>query len=592
MNQSCFHPSPVILSLTVLSLLILVSNDISGTGKDRDIRKLNQHFIDGDNLNPWMFIPESNIREMTATENPGYLTIRENGHGQDIKGILREPIRIDDYPLPWKFHMGILQNYLGVKGLVDEQINWAFGVNLAVTYSDPSTWPTDRSKRPPDTEELQLFVVHLGNQGENYRQGLPAVKHTDMNQRDFSPEVYMIYGRGDLAPETVNGRWDFNYSWVGFANSLSGTWKRFGGPAEYSIRFTIGLSSNQSIELGVGAGHDSGWQFRQFSTPRPITGIWEIGPIISLDRWIPNVLAKKLGVNEAPMWIDSFREHHKLMKDISPEQIEILTRLKNTFQVQVPDKRFEYYVDYMHFYGSGPQNVEHLSDDFNIPGFLADMKYYIEGDVFGETYSNPGYMTLTPYGMNGGWALCPIGPGKMDVIENRKPPFEIELCFIPPGNERPWNLWWNVGLYDTEGTYHPWQPCITNIPGKAIAYSNSGAFDPKRGSYVNPNIRITPEFGPELTQEIMTARPLYMLIQIPNQYHLRVGFKAAKEDPWIFSEPFDSKDMFGKIAAFSYPALVSFQGSHVGQKGWGAGNWPYYQRFLIDYLYYRYGDSS
>jgi hypothetical protein len=580
----------VFLSLTIL-VFLFTSTRNSEAGRDLDIRKLNQHFIGGDNLDPWLFIPDENIREISATENPGYLTIRQEGRGQDIRGILKEPIRLSDYPLPWKFHMGIVQNYLGVKGLVDEQINWAIGLNLVVTYSDPSTWPADRTQRPPDTEELQIFVVHMGNQGENYRQGLPAVKHTDLNQRDYSPEVYMIYGRGDLAPTIVNGRWDLNYSWVGFEKSLSGTWKRFGGPAEYSIRFTVGLSGNQSIEVGVGAGHDSGWQFKQFGTPRPITGIWEIGPIISGDRWIPDVLASELEINKAPMWIDSFREHYKFLKKITPEQIEILDQLKQNFQVQPPDKRFEYYVDYMHFYGSGPENVEHLSDDFNIPGFLADMKYYIEGDVFGETYSNPGYMTLTSYGMNGGWALCPIGPTKMDVIENHEPPFEIELCFIPPGNERFWNLWWNVGLYDTKGTNHPWQPCITHIPGKDIAFSNSGPFDPKRGSYVNPGIKITPEFGPELTQEIMTARPLYMLIQIPNQYHLRVGFKAAKDDPWVFSKPFDSKEVFGEIAAFAYPALVSFQGDHVGGHGWGAGNWPYYQRFMIDYLYYRYGSS-
>lgn len=582
----------VLSLLTVLVACMTIEVEQAWSAEKGDIRKLSQHFIDPGEMDPWMFVPEENVREISTAENPGYLTIREAGQGRDIKGILKDPIRLSDYPLPWQFHMGIVQNYLGVKGLVDEQINWAIGVNIAVTYSDPSTWPSDRSQRPPDTQDFQLFVVHLGNQGENYRQGLPAVKHTALNQWDYSPEVYLVYGRGDLAPG-LNGKWDYQYIWVGPAGALSGTWKRMGGAAEYSIRFNVNVINPNSLQVGIGSGHDSGWQYKGFPTPKPITGIWEIGPIISLDRWIPDVLAAELEINEAPIWIDSFREHHKLLKKITPEQIEILDRLKNTFEVQTPDPRFEYYIDYMEFFGNGPENVEHLSEDFNIPGFLADMKYYIEGEAFGETHSNPGYMTITLYGMNGGWAICPImAAGKIDVLENHEPPFEIEIGFIPPDNDRPWNLWWNVGLFDEEGKMHPWQPCLEFIPGQGVGFSNSGSFDPKRGSYVNPNIKITPTFGPELTQAILTARPLYMLIQIPDQYHLRVGFKAAKDDPWIFSTAFDSTDVFGKIAAFSYPALVSFQGDHVGGHGWGAGNYPTYQKILIDYIYYRYGQSQ
>ncbi len=47
---------------------------------------------------------------------------------------------------------------------------------------------------------LQLFVVHLGNVGEIYRQGVPQVKATPLNQFDPSPEVFLVYGRGDLWP--------------------------------------------------------------------------------------------------------------------------------------------------------------------------------------------------------------------------------------------------------------------------------------------------------------------------------------------------------------------------------------------------------
>jgi hypothetical protein len=365
----------VAIGMILIPLMAISARCENENEGEKDIRNLTQHFT-GEGTAPWVFGPEENIKEISTTENPGLVTIRQNGNGQDIKGILEEPIKLADYPVPWKFHLGVLQNYLGVKGLVDEQINWAIGFNLVVTYSDPSTWPEDRNERPEDCEEFQLFVVHLGNQGENYRQGVPALKHTALNQWDYSPEAYFIYGRGDLDPK-LNGNWKYNYTWVGPEPSLSGTWKRFGGPSEYSVRFMLGLNGPQSLEVGVGSGHDSGWRYRNVSTDKPITGIWEVGPIISLDEWIPEILAEELDLEDAPLWIDSFREHHKLLKNITEDQEEILNRLKTTFEVQPPDPRFEYYIDYAVFFGNGPENVEHLSEGFDVPGLLADQKYYV-----------------------------------------------------------------------------------------------------------------------------------------------------------------------------------------------------------------------
>src|SRR5207247_2279076 len=130
------------------------------------IRKLSQHFTNpnGD-LTPWIFVPQDNIKSLSTSENPGMLTIREAGRGKDIKGILKDPIRIDEYPLPWEFHLGLVQNYLAVKGLSEKQINYATGLNLAVTFSDPSKWPKNRTELPPDSHFIQLFVVHLGSVG-------------------------------------------------------------------------------------------------------------------------------------------------------------------------------------------------------------------------------------------------------------------------------------------------------------------------------------------------------------------------------------------------------------------------------------------
>src|SRR3990172_961963 len=67
-----------------------------------DIRSLSQHFIDpkGD-LSPWVFNPKENIEILSATRHPGLLMIDDRDTGEDIKGILKEPIRIEDYPLPW-----------------------------------------------------------------------------------------------------------------------------------------------------------------------------------------------------------------------------------------------------------------------------------------------------------------------------------------------------------------------------------------------------------------------------------------------------------------------------------------------------------
>lgn len=241
------------LALSRLSL----AQEGEASKKRPDIRKLSQHFVDAKSSEPWHFEPKSNIEEVSLSEHRGLVTIRESGKGQDIKGLLKSPIRLDEYPAPWEFHLGILQNHLGQKGLSEKQINYAIGLNLAVTFSDPKTWPKDRSKPPSDLKSLQLFVVHLGSIGENYRLGIPAVRRTPLNMGDHSPEVYMFYGRGDLAP-SVNGNWKFGYSWVGPDPNEAGTWSKRGGPADTMIRFRVSLLSPMSLQIGAGYGNHPG----------------------------------------------------------------------------------------------------------------------------------------------------------------------------------------------------------------------------------------------------------------------------------------------------------------------------------------------
>ena len=556
----------------------------------RDIRTFSQQFNQSDNrIDPWIITPANNVASSSTLEHPGLLTIWEEGKGVDIKGILKDPIKFADYPPPWEFHLGIMQNYLATKGLGENQINYAIGVNVALIFSDPSTWPKDRSKVPPDTHSVQLFVVHLGNMGEVYRQGVPQVRRTELNSYDDSPEVYLAYGRGDLAPNAI-GNWKIGNAWVGIDPCVSGTQEKSGGPAESVIRFRVAMTSPTSLMIGIGFGVHPGWKLRVLDISRfgKPTGVWEIGPIISADRWIPDTLAGELGLNKPPAWQESMRQRNQYL-GMNEEKGETISQaLKTLTTVDPPDPKFQYYVDYATFYGNGLQTIEQLSDDFNVPGFLADQKYLIEGEGISETYSNPGYMTTTLYGMNGGWAICPIyAEGDIDLTR-RKPPFEIEMGFIPPENSRIWNLWWNIGLYDEEGKFHGWQPGIKNMPGQGCRYFNLWTMEPDK---IQKNDVINPELGPEIAK-ILNHKPIRMLLQVTDEYHLRVGFKSKKTDPWVFSSPFDSSKAFGKITKFAYPALVSFQGPHIGRKGWGVGNAPEYQKILIDYIHYRFGKSD
>jgi hypothetical protein len=555
-----------------------------------DIRKLSQHFLETNGRTaPWIFIPKDNIKSISTSENPGFVTIWEAGKGKDIKGILDQPIRINDYPLPWEFRLGLMQNSRATKGLSEEQINYAIGLNLALTFSDPATWPSDRTQLPPKTHSAQLFVVHLGNQGEIYRQGVPQVKRSPLNFYDHSPEVYLVYGRGDLAPN-INGNWQMGYTWVGGDPVDSGSSLKTGGPASPFLRFRVGMLGPTVLQIGVGYGDTPGYRFRTVDVSRfgNITGIWEIGPIFSLDRWIPDVLAAELKLDQQPPWLESFRQRQKLMAPHDPTTEALAKKLAASFRVQPPDPQFQYYVDYAIFYGNGPENVEHLSDDFDVPGFLADQKYYIEGNGICETHSNPGYLTVTLFGDSAGWAMCPIlQAGDVDLSGRHQPPFEIEIAFIPPEADRPWNLWWNVGLYDARGKMHSWQPGVKNMPGQGCRYFNQWVNDPAR---IGENPEVNPAFEPPLPQSILAHRPLYMLLQVPDPQHARVGFKANRQDRWTFSRPFAASKAFGKITKFAYPCVVSFQGA--GGKGWGTGNYPAYQKFKIDYIHYRYARSE
>lgn len=555
----------------------------------KHIRQLSQHFADANETSPWMFYPQSNIKSLSTRERPGLVTIWEAGKGEDIKGILKDPIEFSDYPLPWEFQLQLAQNQQVFKAATtdkERQLNYAIGLNLAVTFSDPSTWPKDRTQMPPETHSVQLFVTHLGSYGEMYRTGLPQIRNSALNYNDPSPETYLVYGRGDLSAN-VNGNWKVPFIWNGYQPPAPGqlgsaagwSWVADQGPASMYVRFRVRMVSATQLEIGFGYGLGVGWRMRTIDVSRfgKITGIWQIGPVISLDRWIPDVLAAELGIQPPPA-------------------------------VQVPGPTYEYFVDYAVFYGNGPQNLEDLSEDFDVPGYEGtDQKWFQEGNAITQTFTHPGYLTVSLMGTNAVWGMAPMlaaempgGLGYVD-LDRFKPPWEIETSFVSPDDRQPWNFSMLFTLFDGKGVGHDWTPGLQNFPESGVKFVNyfrdpnnsKGLYDEWYYSAFNvehgKNINV--EFVKEVPQSVLAHKPLFMLVQVVDTSHVRVGFKANKTDPWQFSKPFDISNQFGKVAKIQLPEFVSVQGKQW-QKGWGAGNYPGFQQFLIDYVHIRYGLSS
>ena len=265
-------------------LLIIVLAQLGlrrSTAAEREISGFDQHFNrPGANVNPWVFVPQENIKEFSTEEHPGLATIYEAGRGQDIKGILKDPIRIGAYRLPWEFQTSFVQSFNLTAGVgAKTQVNSAIGLNVVVTTSDPADWPADRNKRPPKSHEFQLLVVHLGCTGEA-GVGLPQFSS------EPHPETYLVWGRGDLG-RTVMGNWGIPYVWIGDG-------AKYAGPASPQLFFRCVLHSPTRLSVGIKFDASHGWNMREIDCSEygPITGIWEIGPVISADRWIPDVLCR------------------------------------------------------------------------------------------------------------------------------------------------------------------------------------------------------------------------------------------------------------------------------------------------------------
>jgi hypothetical protein len=205
-----------------------------------------------------------------------------------------------------------------------------------------------------------------------------------------------------------------------------------------------------------------------------------------------------------------------------------------------------YMVDYAAFFGTGPQNLDHMSDDFEMPGFQA--KWYHEGGAIVEDYSHPGQLAITLLSQGtGAWAMCPtnIGSTIVDLSKmDRFPGYEVEVGFTAPEDAFPWNfymssltLWDENGKQVGSGMPHEdpgvWHVGVQYYPReKRHRYINidAGPLEYKKGPIINV------EFEPEVPESILSHRPLYMLVQVLDASHLRVGFRTKRTEPWGKSE--------------------------------------------------------
>lgn len=333
--------------------LLLASSCMAEDRMANSYNNFSQHFNEpDDSISPWMFIPGNNVEKITTKDHLGLASIWIGRQNEDVRGVLKKPMNVSEHRLPLQFQCSWMQNFDAMTGRSGKQINYAIGVNVAVTFSDPAAWPEDRKQRPPDTKDIQLFMVHLGNYGE-VGKVLPQLETKGYP----SGETYLVYGRSNFDNPVV-GNWDIPHIWIGDG-------ARYGGPASNQLFFEVTVESQTHISFGIKFDASHGWNKRHIKLSQfgHITGIWEIGPIISADRWIPDVLADELGIQGPP-------------------------------HVAPIDRSFEYYLDYCVLRLVRPVPFEEHSDEFNIPGYLGKWQIQEQATVV-ENFSNPGYLNVT-----------------------------------------------------------------------------------------------------------------------------------------------------------------------------------------------------
>ena len=147
-----------------------------------------------------------------------------------------------------------------------------------------------------------------------------------------------MWGRGDLG-HTVMGDWRIPYVWIGDG-------AKYAGPASPQLFFRCVLQSPTRLAVGIKFDASHGWNMRTIDCSElgPITGVWEIGPIISADRWIPDVLCRNLPQIKGP--------HPIMLGGGDPAHFTQRMAPVTAPKPEPPNPKYEYYVDYCVFFGA------------------------------------------------------------------------------------------------------------------------------------------------------------------------------------------------------------------------------------------------
>ncbi len=418
--------------------------------------------------------------------------------------------------------------------------------------------------QPQDMRWFQLLVVHLGTTGMEGL-GLPQFSRLP------TPETYLVWGRGNFGL-TARGDWQIPHLWAGDGVRRS-------GPASDQLYFRLRVVNPTTLDVGLRFDTSHPFNMRRIDCSRygEITGIWEVGPVFSCDRWIPDTLCRNLTWKRRPQ--SSMGELIGSVNKNGKYSAKWMKYYKTPDPIP-PQTKYEYYVDYCVFYERHADSFEELSDDFNIQGQLSKWQASPHGATI-DTHNNPGYLTLNILNTGRFAGFLPVGDPELD-LDVVQPPWEIEIGFIPPADSEPWNfvMDWHVLDQNGEEAGH-WQPGVMYLPGenKHVFVNRVQSIASQRNGDV-----FQVRFADEPPESILAAKPLYMLVQALDASHVRVGFRAKPTDPWHLSETYD---------------VTQTLGGSIGKSGkitWGTFSetneetsvgMPYRQKFLIDYIYIR-----
>ena len=439
-----------------------------------DIRKFSDHFEPG---KPRRYTFEASDDVLiSADEHPGLLTMYHSGKDEEIRGILDQSINLTDYPPPWECEMDVMHSFW-TKTSYKIQINMAIGMNVELTFSDPSTWPEDRTKRPPDTHSFRVYFVHIGSAWP-----------------DGLKEEFLVWGDCD-DPEAYphfQGDWDADVRIVSYEGKGV-------GPSKTHYYPTCIINSPTLVSFLLRYDQQNSPYIRRdvdVSRYGKITGVWNIGPIIASQSWIR----------------ERWPEGRPVPRDA------------------------EAYFGFVDFRHKPPfPTIEHFTKDFEHPGFIGRFSTEYHGHI-AETWSHPGYLTITLAGGNN-LPGSNFAPGDPISLKHYQPPWEVEMSLIPPSDDYPWSIVQGFGPRDKDGRVRPWHPGVANFPGKGHVVGNVqiGRSSGRNNWDTYVDASFGPHFTEDLPEEIFQHGRVYLLTRILSTRHLQMGVKGRPDDPWLLT---------------------------------------------------------